>query len=38
MEYRKIVLMNLFAGQEKRCSHREETCRHGKAEGKGGKN
>ena len=26
MESRKIVLMNLFAGQQWRCRHREQTC------------
>ena len=29
MESRKMVLMNLFAGQHWRCRHREPTCRHG---------
>ena len=41
MESRKIVLMNLFAGQEKRRRHREQTCGHGGggwAEGEGGTN
>ena len=28
MESRKMVLMNLFAGQEKRHRHREHTCGH----------
>ena len=28
MESRKMVLMNLFAGQEWRCRCREWTCRH----------
>ena len=28
MEYRKMVLMNLFAGQQWRCRHREQTCGH----------
>ena len=28
MEYRKMVLMNLFAGQERRGRHREQTCGH----------
>ena len=28
MESRKTVLMNLFAGQEWRCTHREWTCGH----------
>ena len=27
------VLMNIFAGQQRRCRHREQTCRHG-GEGK----
>ena len=26
MESRKMVLMNLFAGQQWRCRHREHTC------------
>ena len=26
VESRKIVLMNLFAGQQWRCRHREQTC------------
>ena len=26
MESRKMVLMNLFAGQQCRCRHREQTC------------
>ena len=34
MESRKMVLMNLFAGQEKRCSCRERTCGH--SGGRGG--
>ena len=25
---RKIVLMNIFAGQQWRCRHREQTCGH----------
>ena len=29
MESRKLVQMNLFAGQEKRCRCREQTCRPG---------
>ena len=34
MESRKMVLMNLFAGQQWRCRHGEQTCRHrGEAEG-----
>ena len=28
MEYRKMVLMNLPAGQQWRCRHREYTCEH----------
>ena len=28
MESRKMVLINLFAGQEYRYKHREQTCRH----------
>ena len=28
MESRKMVLMNLFAWQEKRCRRREQTCGH----------
>jgi len=28
MESRKIVLMNLFAGQDKRGRHGEQTCEH----------
>ena len=34
MEARKMVLMNLFAGQEQRCRHREQTS--GQSRGKGG--
>ena len=30
MESRKIVLMNLFAGQQWRCRHREQTYGHGR--------
>ena len=33
MESRKMVLMNLFAGEEWRCRHREWTC--GPSAGKG---
>ena len=29
MEYRKIVMMNLFAAQQWRCRHREQTYGHG---------
>ena len=28
MELRKMVLMNLLAGQQWRCRHREQTCGH----------
>ena len=28
MEFRKMVLMNLFAGQQWSCRHREETRGH----------
>ena len=28
MESRKMVVMNLLAGKEQRCRHREHTCRH----------
>ena len=28
VESRKMVPMNLFAGQQGRCRHREQTCRH----------
>ena len=37
MESRKMVLMNLFAEQQWRCRHREQTCGH-KREGDGGTN
>ena len=37
MESRKMALMNLFAKQQWRCRHREQTCRH-KREGDGGTN
>ena len=30
MESRKLVLMNLFAGQQWRHGHREKTCRYGR--------
>ena len=36
MRPRKMILMNLFAGQEQRRSHREKTCGH--SEGKRGWN
>ena len=29
MEYRKMILMNLFARQEQRFRHREGICGHG---------
>ena len=28
MESRKMVMMNLFSGQQWRCKHREHTCGH----------
>ena len=28
MESRKMVVMNLFVGQEQRCRHRKQTCGH----------
>ena len=28
MEPRKMVLINLFTGQQWRCRHREQTCGH----------
>ena len=28
MESRKMVLMNLFAGQQWKCKQREQTCGH----------
>ena len=37
MESRKIILMNLFAGNEWRHRHREWTCGHSKG-GQGGMN
>ena len=37
MESRKMVQVNLFAGQEQRHRHREWTCGHG-GEGEGGTN
>ena len=36
MESRKLILMNLFAGQQWRCRHREQTCGQGLGEGEGG--
>ena len=38
MNSRKMVLMNLFAGQQWRCRHREQTCGHRRWEGEGGMN
>ena len=35
MESRKMVLMKLFAGQQWRQRHREETCGHGGGRGEG---
>ena len=35
MESRKIVLNNLFAGQQWRNRHREQTCGHGERGGEG---
>ena len=32
MESRKMILMNLFAGQQWKCRHREQTYAHGKME------
>ena len=29
MKSRKMILKNLFAGQQWRCRHREQTCGHG---------
>ena len=37
MESRKMVLMNLFPGQEWKCRHEEQTCGHS-GEGEGGTN
>ena len=37
MESRKIILMNLCAGQQWRCRHREQTSGHGDGGGRGGK-
>ena len=37
MKPRKMILMKLFAGQQWRCRHREQTCGHG-AEGDRGTN
>ena len=39
MESGKMVLMNLFLGQQYRCRHREQTCEHSKGrEGEVGMN
>ena len=38
IESRKMVLMNLFAGQKYRHRCREQTCGHGRGEGEGGIN
>ena len=38
METRKMVLMNLFTGQQWRSRHREQTYGHGGREGEGGTN
>ena len=35
MAYRKMVLKNLFAGQQWRNRHREQTYAHGESEGEG---
>jgi len=32
MESRKMLLMNLFAGQQWRCRHRKQICGHGGGE------
>ena len=32
MESGKKVVMNLFAGQQWRCRHREQTCEHSEGE------
>ena len=34
MESRKLILMNLFAGQQWRCRHREQTYAQGRRVGK----
>ena len=36
MESRKMVLMNLFTGQQWRCKHREQTYGQGQGRGKRG--
>ena len=35
MESRKMVLMNLFIGQQRRYRHREQTCGHSRGKGEG---
>ena len=35
MESRKMVLKNLFSGQQLRNRHREQTCGHGERGGEG---
>ena len=35
MEFRKMILMNLFAGQQWRNRHREQTYGHGERGGEG---
>ena len=35
MEFRKMVLMNLFSGQQRRYRHREQTCGPGAGGGGG---
>ena len=37
MEPRKMVFMNLFAGQQWRNRNREQTCGHGSVGGSGGR-
>ena len=37
MESKRMALMNLFAGQQWRCRHREQTCGH-RGEGEDGTN
>ena len=37
MGFREMLWMNLFAGQQWRCRHREQTCGH-RAGGDGGMN
>ena len=36
MESRKMVLMNLFTGQQQRHGHRQQTCRQSREEEEGG--